>query len=62
MGKTTLIQKLLQTLDDDITLGLVSNAQGGRGELLQWALNSLGIETDFSAAYVTLWDRRVKGG
>ena len=30
VGKTTLIQKLLQTLDDDVTLGLISNAQGGR--------------------------------
>lgn len=54
-GKTTLIQKLLQTLDDDVTLGLISNAQGGRGELLQWVLNSLGVETDLNAAYVTLF-------
>ena len=56
-GKTTLIQKLLQTLDDDITLGLVSNAQGGRGELLQWALNALGVQTDLTAAYVTLFQQ-----
>lgn len=57
VGKTTLVQKLLQTLDDDVTLGLVSNAQGGRGELLQWALNSLGVETDLTAAYVTLFQQ-----
>lgn len=57
VGKTTLIQKLLQTLEDDITLGLISNAQGGRGELLQWVLNSLGVETDLSAAYVTLFQQ-----
>ena len=57
IGKTTLVQKLLQTLDDDVTLGLISNAQGGRGELLQWALNSLGVETDLSAAYVTLFQQ-----
>lgn len=57
VGKTTLIQRLLQTLDDDITLGLISNAQGGRGELLQWVLNSLGVETDLSAAYVTLFQQ-----
>lgn len=56
-GKTTLIQKLLQTLEDDITLGLVSNAQGGRGELLQWALNALGVQTDLTAAYVTLFQQ-----
>lgn len=57
VGKTTLVQKLLQSLDDDITLGLISNAQGGRGELLQWVLNSLGVETDLSAAYVTLFQQ-----
>jgi len=57
VGKTTLIQKLLQTLDEDVTLGLISNAQGGRGELLQWVLNSLGVETDLTAAYVTLFQQ-----
>lgn len=57
VGKTTLVQKLLESLDDDITLGLISNAQGGRGELLQWVLNSLGVETDLSAAYVTLFQQ-----
>lgn len=56
-GKTTLIQKLLQTLDDDITLGLISNAQGGRGELLQWALNALSIEADFKGAYVKMFQQ-----
>lgn len=56
-GKTTLVQKLLQSLDDDITLGMISNAQGGRGELLQWVLNSLGVETDLNAAYVTLFQQ-----
>lgn len=57
VGKTTLVQKLLHSIDDDITLGLISNAQGGRGELLQWVLNSLGVETDLSAAYVTLFQQ-----
>lgn len=57
VGKTTLVQKLLQSLDDDITLGLISNAQGGRGELLQWVLNALGVETDLTAAYVTLFQQ-----
>ena len=57
VGKTTLIQKLLATLDDDVTLGLVSNAQGGRGELLQWVLNALGVEADLSGAYVALFQQ-----
>ena len=56
-GKTTLIQKLLQTLDDDITLGLISNAQGGRGELLQWVLNALSIEADLTGAYVNMFQQ-----
>lgn len=56
-GKTTLIQKLLQSLDDDITLGLISNAQGGRGELLQWVLNSLSIEADLTGAYVSMFQQ-----
>lgn len=56
-GKTTLIQKLLQSLDNDITLGLISNAQGGRGELLQWVLNALSIDTEFNAAYVTMFQK-----
>ncbi len=56
-GKTTLIQKLLQTLDDDITLGLISNAQGGRGELLQWVLNALQIEADLTGAYVNMFQQ-----
>ncbi len=57
VGKTTLIQKLLQNLDDDITLGLISNAQGGRGELLQWALNALSIEADLTGAYVAMFQQ-----
>jgi general secretion pathway protein A len=56
-GKTTLIQKLLQSMDDDITLGLISNAQGGRGELLQWALNSLSIEADLTKSYVGMFQQ-----
>lgn len=43
-GKTTLVQHLLTRLDDELTVGLISNAQGGRGELLQWVLNAFSIE------------------
>ncbi|MGI9390951.1 MAG: ExeA family protein [Boseongicola sp.] len=56
-GKTTLIQKLLQAMEDDITLGLISNAQGGRGELLQWALNALSIEADLTGTYVAMFQQ-----
>ncbi|MDJ1008438.1 MAG: AAA family ATPase [Paracoccaceae bacterium] len=56
-GKTTLVQKLLADVHDDVTIGLISNAQGNRGELLQWVLNALAVEADLSESYVTLFQR-----
>ncbi|MEL7012993.1 MAG: AAA family ATPase [Pseudomonadota bacterium] len=56
-GKTTLIQKLLAEVEGDVTIGLISNAQGNRGELLQWVLNALAIDADYSASYVALFQR-----
>ncbi|WP_435311754.1 ExeA family protein [Primorskyibacter sedentarius] len=52
-GKTTLIQQLLASLGDDVTIGLISNAQGGRGDLLRWVLYALGIDSDVSDDYIT---------
>ena len=54
-GKTTLLQELLSTIENDITVGLVSNAQGDRGELIQWILNALQIRIDPSASYVQMF-------
>jgi type II secretory pathway predicted ATPase ExeA len=51
-GKTTLLQNLLAKIDEDVTIGLVSNAQGNRGELLQWVLNALDVPIDAEATYV----------
>lgn len=56
-GKTTLLQHLLKTLAADVTVGLISNAQGDRGELLQWVLHALGVTFDANASYVTLFQR-----
>jgi type II secretory pathway predicted ATPase ExeA len=56
-GKTTLLQHLLKTLGSDVVVGLISNAQGDRGELLQWVLHSLGVSFEPSASYVTLFQR-----
>ena len=50
-GKTTLVQKLLGSMEEDVTLGLVSNATGDRGELLHWILNALSIPVDASTPY-----------
>ena len=51
-GKTTLLQKLLAQVEPGVTIGLVSNAQGNRGEILQWVLNALNVEYDQQASYV----------
>jgi type II secretory pathway predicted ATPase ExeA len=56
-GKTTLLQKLLSQLDESVKVGLISNAQGGRGELLQWVLNALSVPVDQSASYVTMFQK-----
>lgn len=56
-GKTVLIQHLLRSAPDDVTYGLVSNAQGGRDELLRWVLLALGQPADASDTYVDLYAR-----
>lgn len=54
-GKTTLVQQLLSEMEQQITVGLISNAQGGRGELLQWVLHALGLPINKDATYVQLF-------
>lgn len=54
-GKTTLLRHLLRTLPEEFTVGLISNAQGNRGELLHWVLMALGVPTDTGASYVQLF-------
>jgi general secretion pathway protein A len=56
-GKTTLIQALLARVDGDVTVGLISNAQGDRGALLRWVLNSLDLHADPRADYVALFQQ-----
>ncbi|SEW37520.1 Type II secretory pathway, component ExeA (predicted ATPase) [Aliiroseovarius sediminilitoris] len=56
-GKTTLVQKLLSQMDDSVRVGLLSNVQGDRGELLQWVMNALSIPFEPSESYVTLFQR-----
>jgi type II secretory pathway predicted ATPase ExeA len=41
-GKTTLLRHLMNELPDNVTMGLVSNMQEGRGELLHWVMMALG--------------------
>ncbi|HEY0214463.1 MAG TPA: AAA family ATPase [Paenirhodobacter sp.] len=56
-GKTTLVQALLKEMDSDLTVGLISNAQGGRGELLQWILNAFGLPARKDEDYVQLFQQ-----
>ena len=56
-GKTTLLRHLLRSLPGDVTVGLVSNAQGDRGELLHWVLTALDVEVEPGASYVQLFRR-----
>jgi type II secretory pathway predicted ATPase ExeA len=56
-GKTTLVQALLKSSSEDKTIGLISNAQGGRGELLRWVLSALAINYEPSADYVALFEQ-----
>lgn len=56
-GKTTLLRALLEKMESEVVVGLISNAQGSRGELLQWVLNALGIEMPARETYVRLFQR-----
>jgi len=56
-GKTTLLHHLLRSIEDDLQIGLVSNAQGDRGELLRWILSALDQPTETNATYVQLFEQ-----
>ena len=43
-GKTTLIRRLLQGIEQSITVGLISNTSLHFGRLLQWICLSFGLE------------------
>jgi type II secretory pathway predicted ATPase ExeA len=55
-GKTTLIRQLLDNLDEDVTIGLISNTQNEIGELLKWVLLSFDQPYD-STDKVALFDQ-----
>ncbi|MFD0978628.1 MULTISPECIES: ExeA family protein [Tropicimonas] len=56
-GKTTLLHALMGRLTGELRVGMVSNAQGDRGELLQWSMNALGMEIDRNETYVQMFRR-----
>ena len=55
-GKTTLLRQLMREIPADLEVGLISNMQANRGELLQWVLMALDEPVD-EAPYVQLFRR-----
>ncbi|MEO9651786.1 MAG: AAA family ATPase [Roseobacter sp.] len=58
-GKTTLLQAMLADIDEDAVVGLISNAQGGRGDLLRWVLNAFDLTPIPDADYVAMFQQFV---
>ena len=56
-GKTTLLREMLRTMEDKITVGLVSNTQGGQEELMQWVLMSLDLPIERGDGYVQMFQQ-----
>lgn len=56
-GKTTLLHHLLRSLDEGVRIGLISNPNGSRAELLRWVLLSLGQPAGPEENYVDLFSR-----
>ena len=42
-GKTTLLRKLLENIEDNFTVGMITNTHKGFGELLDWVLSAFDI-------------------
>ncbi len=42
-GKTTLLRKLLDSIEDNYTVGMITNTHQSFGELLDWVLSAFGI-------------------
>jgi type II secretory pathway predicted ATPase ExeA len=55
-GKTTLLRQLLREIPEDLEIGLISNMQVGRGDLLEWIMLALGEKPDQSS-YIQLFHR-----
>ncbi len=43
-GKTTVVRRFLELVDEDITIGLITNTHRSIGELLQWVLLAFGLD------------------
>lgn len=55
-GKTTLVRHLMSNLPGEVSVGLISNLQEGRGDLLEWIMLAFGQEFE-GDSYVRLFRR-----
>lgn len=56
-GKTTLLLHLMRSLGQDVCVGLISNPNGARSELLRWVLMALDQPVGPEQSYVDLFAR-----
>lgn len=56
-GKTTLVRHLLGAAAHNLRIGLISNAHGNRGQLLQWVMRALGEPAEGPMPYVRRFSR-----
>lgn len=56
-GKTTLVRHLLRSAPGNLRIGLISNAHGSRGQLLQWVMRALDEAYDGPVPYVRRFAR-----
>lgn len=54
-GKTTLLRHLLTEIPEDLAVGLISNTQAGRGELLHWVLLAFDLPFNGTEPHVVLF-------
>lgn len=56
-GKTTLLLHLMRSLGPEVRVGLISNPNGARAELLRWVLMALDQPAGLNESYVDLFSR-----
>lgn len=54
-GKTTMLNQLMEEFPKEYHIGLLSNVQAGKGELLEWSL--MAFEQPFEGSHVQLFQR-----
>ena len=58
-GKTTLIRRLLDDINDELVIGLISNTHAAFGNLMQWIAMAFDLDSDIESK-ATLYDNFTK--